>query len=264
MIYKDMDYKDMDKETSILFARFADLFHQCETKNQIVCTEFLSVYEQTIFQQFAEQNKHVQYELTGGYELAERKIVCFLPVWEDVETFSDFPFRVIRISPKCSRFVQECTHRDYLGALMSLGLERNRFGDVIVHDHEAFVVCKEEILSYVCKNLRQVRHMFVVCRESDFENLQFRFQYQTLTGTVASLRLDCIIAFAFRLSRGKVIDALRAEKIFINGRVALHPDYLVKEGDILSLRNYGKCKFISVDSRTKKGREVVTLYKYVN
>lgn len=258
-----MIYKNMDKEASILYSRFIDLSNQCQTKNQIVCTEFLNVYEQTIFQQFAEQNRYLQYVLAGGYELAERKVVCFLPVWETVETFLNFPFRVLHIFPKSSRFGQVCTHRDYLGALMSLGLDRNRFGDIIVNEKEAFVVCKEEIVDYVCENLVQVCHTNVLCQKSDFENLQVNFHYQTVTGTVASLRLDCVIALVFRLSRGKVIDALRAEKIFVNGRIASHPDYLVKEGDILSLRNHGKCKFISAGSRTRKGREAVTLYKYM-
>jgi RNA-binding protein YlmH len=253
----------MNKEEQILINRFSDLQKQAFYKNMPVTTDFLSLYEQTIFAMFIAKNPEVFYVTDGGYELAERKIVCFLPVWANKEDYNPKSFlKCARIDFTAPKYADSCTHRDYLGSIMNLGMERAKFGDILVSEQSAYVIGLMHSIDYIKEQLTMVKHSNVTVCEVDFEEMKQTLKFDEITGTVSSLRLDSVVGLAFRISRGKAVDAIRAEKIFVNGREMTQPDYKIKPGDILSFRGVGKAVFKEYLSHTKKDREAIKIWRY--
>lgn len=249
----------MNKEEQILINRFLDLQKQALYKNIPVTTDFLNLYEQTIFASFIAKNPS-PYILDGGYEMAERKVVCFLPMWAD-EYRQSF-LKCAKIEFSAPKYADSCTHRDYLGSIMNLGMDRAKFGDLIVNEQTAYLIGLVSAIDYVKDQLTMVKHSSVIVSETEFNQVEAAFQFDEITGTVSSLRLDSVISLAFRTSRAKAADAIHAEKVFVNGKEVTQTDYKVKQGDVLSLRGVGKAMFKEYISRTKKDREAIKIWRY--
>lgn len=250
----------MEKEEQLLRKRIQELADLAYERDIPISTDFLNLNEQTVFQNIAGTLPPVRYELTGGFLTSERKTVCFLPSYE--ETLTEPPFVCIRIAPANRKFSEDLTHRDYLGALMNLGIERAVIGDIVVKPPEAYVFVMRKIGGYICENLTTIRHTTIHAEVFDGGEIQIEPEYEVLEGSVSSLRLDSLAALAGRLSRTKAAELIVAEKVFLNGRAELSCSRLVKEGEILSIRGVGKFRFDHTGGQTKKGRIMVTLLRY--
>lgn len=251
----------MEKEEQLLIKRIGELARLCYERDILTGTDFLSLSEQAIFQTISGTLPPVRYELTGGFLTSERKVLCFLPSY--LETAQDaLPFDCLRIAPVNPKFAEELTHRDYLGALMGLGIERGVCGDIIVKDGEAYVFVLKKMSRFLTENLTQVRHtsVFAELCENGLETVSP--EYRELCGSVNSLRLDCVVALAGRLSRAKAAGLIESEKVAVNGRTELSVSRTVKEGDVLSVRGIGKFRVGAEGAQTKKGRIMLTLYQY--
>ena len=252
----------MNKEEQILINRFLDLQNQAFYKNIPVTTDFLNLYEQTIFASFIDKNPSC-YVLDGGYEMAERKIVCFLPMWATEDDYYRQNFlNCVKIDFSAPKYAQSCTHRDYLGSIMNLGMDRAKFGDLIVNEQTAYLIGLISATDYVKDQLTMVKHNSVIVSDSEFDQVEAAFKFDEITGTVSSLRLDSIVSLAFRISRSKAADAIHAEKVFVNGKEITQTDYKLKIGDILSFRGVGKAMFKDYLSHTKKDREAIKIWRY--
>ena len=252
----------MNKEEQILINRFLDLQEQAFYKNIPVTTDFLNLYEQTIFATFIAKNP-APYILDGGYEMAERKFVCFLPVWANENDFDAQNFlKCVKIDFSAPKYADSCTHRDYLGSIMNLGMDRSKFGDLIVKEQTAYLIGLIPAADYVKEQLTMVKHSAVIVSDANFDEMDAAFEFDEMTGTVSSLRLDSVVSLAFRISRSKAADAIHAEKVFVNGKEVTQTDYKIKQGDILSLRGVGKAKFVEYLSHTKKDREAIKIWRY--
>lgn len=252
----------MNKEEQILINRFLDLQKQALYKNMPVTTDFLNLYEQTIFASFIAKNPS-PYILDGGYEMAERKVVCFLPMWVNEYDYHRQSFlKCVKIEFSAPKYADSCTHRDYLGSIMNLGMDRGKFGDLIVNEQTAYLIGLVSAIDYVKDQLTMVKHSSVIVSETEFHQLESAFQFDEITGTVSSLRLDSVISLAFRISRAKAADAIHAEKVFVNGKEVTQTDYKVKQGDVLSFRGVGKAMFKEYLSHTKKDREAIKIWRY--
>lgn len=252
----------MNKEEQILINRFLDLQNQAFYKNIPVTTDFLNLYEQTIFANFIAKNPSC-YVLDGGYEMAERKIVCFLPMWATVDDYYRQSFlHCVKIDFSAPKYAQLCTHRDYLGSIMNLGMDRVKFGDLIVNEQTAYLIGLIPAADYVKDQLTMVKHSPVIVSDSEFDQVEAAFKFDEITGTVSSLRLDSVVSLAFRISRSKAAENIHSEKVFVNGKEITQTDYKVKIGDILSLRGVGKAMFKEYLSHTKKDREAIKIWRY--
>ncbi|KIR01775.1 hypothetical protein P261_00589 [Lachnospiraceae bacterium TWA4] len=253
----------MNKEELILMNRFSDLSRRADDQNRPIHTDFLNLYEQTIFSTFLAKNPSIQYKIEGGYEMAERKIVCFLPMWAKEYDVREF-IQCVKIEFLAPKFAKTCTHRDYLGSIMSLGLDRQKFGDLLVDNDNgtAYLIGLPTAIQYVKESLTSVKHDSVKVTDANLEEVTAILKFEKITGTVSSLRLDSIIGLAFRVSRSKACDAIRAEKVFVNGKMVSQVDYKVKVGDILSFRGAGKAIFKEYHSKTKKDREAISIWRY--
>ncbi len=121
----------MEKEEQLFLRHLADLADVCCRRNIPVYTDFLNLHEQTVFLSALPEFSHVRVRLDGGYEGAERKIVCFLPVYMEDVPRESLPMVPVKIASSAGKFTAPCTHRDYLGAVLNLGIERGKIGDLL-------------------------------------------------------------------------------------------------------------------------------------
>jgi len=236
------------------------LAETCFRRDVPTNTDFLNLSEQTIFQNVSGMLPPVRYVLSGGFESSERKVVCFLPSYE--EELQDPPYDCMKISPVNKKFAEELSHRDYLGAIMNLGIERAMLGDIVIKDGIAYVFVLKKMSRYLTENLTTIRHTSILAEVTEDAGEVLKPEFEEIQGTVSSIRLDSIVALCGRLSRTKAAAYIESEKVFVNGQVVTNVSRTLKDGETISVRGIGKFKFDSAGGQTKKGRTVVTLLKY--
>ena len=237
-----------------------DLIARSERTGKWCYSGFLSQAEQEDLLRCPEA-AGASYFLTGGYEDAERKILAAGN--EEEAGPAEPPIRVIAVEPRSRRFAEELTHRDYLGAILGLGIERSMTGDILIRDGQAWFFCLESVADLLTANLEQVRRTAVkaTLAAPDIPELQTR--YMTLKLNVASERLDAVTAAFAGVSRGQADALFAAEKVFVNGRVTTDKGARLKEGDILTVRGIGKAVYDGIEQETKKHRLWVCLRKRI-
>ncbi len=240
--------------------RIQELSRLCYERDIPVHTDFLNLNEQTIFFSLQSLLAPVKYQLAGGYEMAERKVVCFLPSYEG--DLTEFPFVCLSARPVNPRFAENLTHRDYLGALMHLGIDRGKIGDILIENEVCHIFCMTDMADYLCQELRMVRHTNLSLEQTEAADIVITPRFERVAGSVASLRLDCILALAWQSSRSKMTPYIEGEKIFVNGRLVTSNSFCLKEGDIVSARGLGKFIYRGVETETKKGRLFIALDRY--
>ena len=166
-------------------------------------------------------------------------------------------------TPFLEKFAEELGHRDYLGALMNLGIKREILGDILIKGKKAYLFCEEEIADYIITNLDKVRHTSVrVSRISqDVPDLQKELQDMEIL--VSAPRFDAVVAAITKLSRKDALELFREKKVVLNGRVCENNSMQLKENSVFSIRGYGKYIFIESGNQTRKGRIYLHLQKYV-
>lgn len=174
-----------------------------------------------------------------------------------------YPIQAVVISPLNKKFAEELSHRDYLGSVMNLGVERSKFGDIIVMDKEAVVFLCEEIADYVTDNLTRIRHTAVQCTRRELADISYTPSYTELKGTVPSVRLDTVMSVAFPMSRSKLTAYITAGKVFVNGKLITSNGFRLEEGNLISVRGLGRISYEGILSETKKGRYYISVRKYI-
>ena len=199
----------------------------------------------------------------GGYPDAERKMLCFLPeyleetcLWEE-----DSPIVCLR-----AEFFHgdSPSHRDFLGALMGAGIGRETVGDILVDKQSCDFFVTAEIAPYIEQNFTSAGRTHVHIRRLPLSEARIPApEIKEIKDTVASLRLDNIIASGFRIGRSLAAQHISAGKAAIDGLPCEKPDKAVEEGSKISLRGMGKIKLAAVNGRTKKDRISVIIHRYV-
>lgn len=252
----------MDREEQLFFHHLQDLADTCYSRNIPVYTDFLNLNEQTIFLSKMSEFSHIRTAMDGGYEGAERKIVCFLPAYEDKLSRERFPMVPVRIQSLAGKFTVPCSHRDYLGAVLNLGIERGKIGDFLVGDGQAHVLCMKTMAEFLMEHLTSVKRNPVFCTTAEFSDLEGQLSFIEMTGTLASLRMDSLLAFLMKSSRSAAASVLDGECVFVNGKLCTSHSAIPKESAVISVRGVGKFLFDGVLSSTKKGRLLVKIRKY--
>lgn len=252
----------MNKEEQVFLNHLSDLAKVCYGREIPVYTDFLNLYEQTVFLSALPEFSHIRVHLDGGYEEAERKVVCFLPVYMEALNREMLPIVPIKISSSAGKFTEAASHRDYLGAILNLGIDRSKIGDILVGDGYAYVLCTAPMAQFLMDSLTSVRHNPVHCEAVAFSELDGQISFTEITGSVASLRLDSFLALAVRMSRSAALSCVREERVYINGKLCTSQTYEPKVGDVISVRGAGKFIYDGVISGTKKGRQMIRLRKY--
>lgn len=201
------------------------------------------------------------YEMWGGCEDAER-VILRIGDEESLGYAEDYPISVIEISPKSQKFADELTHRDFLGALINLGIDRSTLGDIYIDKNVGYLICLSRMEQFIIENLNRVRHTTVLCKALDrLPTLAANEPAEAFIRS-SSLRLDSIIAKTYNLSRNASQELFAAGKVFVDGRMCASPSYILKEGDTVSVRGYGRIKLSAVGDVSKKGKLGITLSVY--
>ena len=236
--------------------RFKELALKSYNQGIFTFTEFLGLAEQDVFNQIESELRYVGYKIFGGTDDGERVIVRFGNE-EELGYSVDYPIKCLVIRPLMQKFAEDLTHRDFLGALMNLGIKREKLGDIIIHENEGYLFCLEQIADYIVDNLTRVKHTSVTVEiENNSEKIShlYKDDYKCQIILVDSKRLDAIIAKTYKISRTSSLNLFVAGKVYVNGRQCTSNSQLIKNGDIISVRGKGRIKYMGNEGVSKKGR----------
>lgn len=241
----------MNRDDYAVTRRFEDLSNQADRKGIVLFSDFLNMNEINLLHQ-CKDVLSTSYTMYGGYECAERQMVAFQP---DALYYNwEFPISCIKYRPVNERFSQALTHRDVLGALMHLGIERSLIGDIVFQDKDILVFCHEKIAPYLLQELFQIKHTQVIGQSFMPRELSVVPCFENAQGNISSNRLDAFVSHVCKLSRAKATEFILGENVFVDGKMISNYSAKLSVGNIISLRGYGKIKLTEIGGLTKKGR----------
>jgi RNA-binding protein YlmH len=255
----------MDKDEHILRKRLSDLANAADLRGICLFSDFLNLNEQNIFLSIKNELPMIKYFTYGGFHDAERKILCFcgdVTIQEQVET--SFPITCVKIVPINHKFSDSLNHRDFLGAILNLGIDRSKVGDILIDENEGYLFCINTISEFIADQLVKIKHTQIrtsIIQKNDFV---YTPKYKEVTGTVSSVRLDSILSVAFHTSRSSLTGLIEGGKVYVNSKLIISNSYSLKENDIVSVRGLGKFIYTGTSYQTKKGRYSVKLLLYSN
>ncbi len=245
--------QDTEKELQQQRNRFQDLAQKAFQQNIYTFTGFLGLSEQDLFWSMEPKLRYAGYAWEGGTEQADRKMLRFGNK-EELGYEVPFPIVCVHIEPLLAKFADALSHRDFLGALMNLGIERSTLGDIKCKNNEAYLFCTDTIAPYIVEQLHKIKHTNVKCSVCD-EWIQFPQEEPTPhILQVSSLRVDVLIAKVYNLSRNDCLELFRTGKIFVDGRCCENNASLLKGGEAVNARGFGKFLFVAAKGETKKGK----------
>ena len=240
-----------DKE--LLEKRLSELYQRAYERGFNTFSDFLNMDEQS-----TAASLNLPCISFGGYEGAERVVIGF---GEDISN-NDFPICCIKIEPLLQKFADKLSHRDFLGSLMNLGINRSTLGDIIINENSGYLFCLESISDYIIENLSRVKHTSVKCeRIIALDEIKIKEPEEKET-IVSSLRADAVISSVYKLSRNETSELFSKDLVFINSRAVTKPSVFLKENDVISVRHKGRFIFVQELRKTKKDRIVVEIKLY--
>lgn len=243
-----------EKELQQIKNRLIELADKAYSRNIYTYTPFLGLAEQQAFYAVEREVSYAGVAMEGGSPLCERQIIRF----GDPGYVEAFPIAAVRISPKTPKFAENLTHRDFLGAVMNLGIERDMVGDIFLPDEKsALLFCHENIVTYIVENLDRVRHTNVVCKRTKEEFDMQSAEPERISVTVASPRADGVISKVYNLSREESKSLFNNGRIFINGIQTENVSCQLKEEDSVTVRGYGKFIFYGQTGTSRKRKDRV-------
>ena len=246
-------------EDNLFAKRLEEQIARAENRGEIVVSDFLDVHQQTLALELLKYAP-CSYFWSGGYEEAERRRLVMHPEY----LAADESWAEIAVLDLEGNFnYSKASHRDYLGAILSAGIKREKMGDILVRDDGAYVFLAESIATYILNNLPKVKGVSVKAKQITPQEVTFPENKQKeLNLTCASLRLDVILAGGFNLSRSQANDLIQAKKVQVNHQEIADNDYRCEEGEIISVRTKGRIKIAEISGKTKKGKIKIKLIKY--
>ncbi len=248
----------MDK--SVLTARFNDAVKICENKDIPKFLGFLSEDEAGYVGLLAKKN-NINVVFYGGYDNAERTYAGFFPRRLcDEDNFDLFQISSLSFIFRKSDIL---THRDFLGSLMALGIERDTIGDILVENGRAVVFLNSKIADFVKTNVTKVGRVGVSVDFGYTNPLPQKGELKEITLTVASQRIDAMVSALIGISRTSACELIESGMVVINSATVEKITTLVSSGAVISVRRYGKFNITEIGGTTKKGRIIIKASKYI-
>lgn len=253
-----------DGEERVLLARVLDKLEAARNRSIPAYSHFLSPGEGAAVQSLLSAWGHPAHRFFGGFEGAERTVCGFSPDWmepDDLFSGEDSPLTAIRITYHDSA---KLSHRDFLGAVLGLGLTRDKIGDILVGEGRSDLILLKETAPIVLSQLSEVGRWKVECRQIGLRELEVKPpEVKLIRDTVATLRLDAVASSGFSTSRSKAAALIESGRVAVNHREVLKTDRTVTEGDVISCKGMGKFVIKEVSGLSKKGRIMIVLERYV-
>lgn len=244
-----------------MLARALDLAQAVLRIHQPRVTDFYDPYHAGLVISALEKVPDLGVKSYGGYPGAERvRILIFSDYMQPEEKDWEMAF----LSIKGHFHGQRLSHRDFLGAILGLGLRREKVGDILLQDEQAQVVVSAEVAPFIWSHLNRVGRIPVEVQEITREELfPPPRRIREIRATVPSLRLDVVAAAGFGISRNRMAREITAQRLSLNWQLCTELSHPVREGDIISARGRGRVEVTRVTGTTKSGRLAVILQRYI-
>ncbi len=252
--------QDLTGQEEILLARLCDFAEDCDRQAAAKFIGFLDEHQRALAEEALREIRFFDYRFDGGYPDAGRAFLCMYPSWFSEEERTESPVRCCHFS---FRTCDVLTHRDFLGSLMALGIKRETVGDILVREGQAVVFTTENVARMIVNDVRKIGRVGVKISVGSCDLSAFEQQFEDFSGTVSSLRLDCVLSFLTGLSREKSLALIRAKNVSIHHMEATEGSCPLHEKDLLSVRGYGRFLLDQVGDLTKKGKWRITVKKYL-
>lgn len=257
-----LDRCAVDADSRLTLGRVLDKAQMTESRNVPGHSQFLSDGEQALSRKALEHMGNPRHLFWGGYEGASRRVCVFLPDWQEkfLPEGEDDPLAAVEIPmPREANL----THRDFLGAMMGLGLTREVTGDILVGEDKCQVVCLKSVLGILLSQWSEVGRYPIKIREIPLSALEpMESAGKIKTETFQSLRFDAVAASGFGISRAKAASYISSGKVLLNHLPCTKPDRILEAGDSLSGKGLGKCVLKQVNGQSRKGRIIVELERF--
>ena len=251
----------MNTEDELLFKRFIELARKSDN-GYYLFSDFLGLSEQSVFSEAKKSFGRARYTLFGGAEGCERIMVRFGdPEANGYE--EDFPIKILLVEPKAQKFADKLTHRDFLGAILNLGIERKTVGDIVIKDNVGYVFVKDDIADYVASSLETVKHTDVRVKITDSIPSTELFRTERRKVQLSGERLDAVISKLYSMSREDSLALFKKRLVFVSGKLCENNSYAPKENDVISVRGYGRFIYVGVSGTSKKGKLNVDIDVYI-
>ncbi len=237
-----------------------DMAERADRQNRPFFTDFYKIeFLKDVVTKYL--RKDLSYTYFGGYSEAERQMLCISP-YEGI-TESEFDLKLLRITVNTGPSVMP-GHRDFLGSIMGLGINRQLFGDIIVTDYGADIIVQNQIAEYIMLELKSIgRYKKINTEVLDIADIvPPTINLKEIRGNVSSLRMDSVLSVMFGISRSEATKLINKGLATCNDRIVKASDE-IEENNIIVLRGYGKARFIEASGRTKKDRINIVVQKYV-
>lgn len=248
----------------LTIAKIEDKIDQCRDGWYVTATGFLDSHEQALAGKAVMHAAGVRTLMYGGYGDAERRMLVCIPADLPIsdEEAVDGIVSVLRVKkPAISRSL---SHRDYLGSILGLGIERRLIGDILVRDDGADIIIIPEASEFLLREYRQAGRTEVKTEEVSIGDLIIPDQRcEMIRDTVSSVRLDSVISSAFRLSRSNAAEAIRSGLVSVDHAECLKTDLKVEEGAVLTVKGKGKAVLEEIGSESKKKRTWIRIRRYM-
>ena len=263
----------MNDQDNILISSAEDKLRLCNTNGMLTNTRFLDIRQQSVLFSRFKGERDCRALFFGGFEQAERKLLIFVPDYYGIESAEELtaflkeneelcPLAALRL--KKDRFSGTLTHRDYLGAVMALGVKRETVGDIIVGGDGCFLFAESTVVRYLLDNLSSAGRATLQAERISLSQIDVpEERFVTEVHTVASLRLDAVLCQAFSLSRTRAAEAVEKGLVYVNGEQIFKADRKIMEKDKLVIRGKGKAVFSEISGESKKGRIIIRLNRYL-
>lgn len=256
-----------EKDDKILLAQVSDKIEMCENKNKIEYTNFLDLAQIELVQNYIDKLKIENYISYGGYEQSERKLFVIYPEKFNstvVEKNLVSIVKIVRIQLP-GELKGKYAHRDYLGAVIKLGVKREKVGDIIVDNDGADIIVEKDISKFLLENLsgltRFSKSKITIEKIDNLRTVEVRREEREII--VSSLRLDNVISELARCSRNKALDIINMERVFVNFQCETKKTKQIKTGDMVTIRGKGRFYIKELVGQTKSGRVIVKIEKFV-
>ncbi len=247
-------------ENRYFVSRMIEYSKRCERTQQRIFTDFLDPIKVKIAWEISKTCDGISMGLYGGFEEAERRMAVILPEWDSIEP-KEYPIEMLKMTDK--GWGGALSHRDYLGALLGIGIKREKIGDLVVGEGFCLAAIHRDIAGFVETNMERAGRNSVTVEKVDANALELKPEFREMRITVTSPRLDGVIGPVFGLSRAKSAKLIAAGKVKVNWEVCTRTDTALQEGDIVSAGGKGKFKVREIAGVTKKGRTIVVTDKYI-
>lgn len=252
-----------EQTDKIFFAKLADMVNRCNRDSIAYFSNFLDERQCAEAEMWCRKNTGgLHYKFYGGFTGASRKILAIYPDYLEDYIIEDFPLKCLTFS---YRKEDKLTHRDFLGSFMGIQIKREKIGDIVVSEGLAQTAVNEITAKLIMSTVSKIGRTGV--KISDNRNFELSIadiqKFKEISGTVASMRLDCIVALAVNTSREKASAIIRADRVDINHFTVSSVSHEIKEGDILSVRGCGRFILSCINGVTKKNRIHIVLKKYI-